>query len=148
MVRARLVPLRRPLRVASITLAVFVWLLVAPATARSQQLARVGAKSEAPRAADAFVWGYPLVVTERTLQSLARLTPVNQLTFQPTRSNATTRVIVAPNTDTLYAVAPLDLRGGPYALTLPAIPDRYYSFQLLSAYTDSFGYIGTRATHG
>jgi hypothetical protein len=106
------------------------------------------AESDAQRATDAYVWGYPLVVTERTLQSLARLTPVNHLTFQAARSGVTTRTIVAPNTDTLYAVAPLDLRGEPYVLTLPAIHDRYYSFQLISAYTDSFAYVGTRATGG
>jgi len=104
--------------------------------------------TDAERAADAYVWGFPLVVTERTLQSLARLAPENRLTFQPARSGITTRTIVAPNTDTLYGVAPLDLRGEPYVLTVPAIHDRYYSFQFISAYTDSFAYIGTRATGG
>lgn len=105
-------------------------------------------ESATARAADAYVWGYPLVVTERTLQSLSQLAPENHLTFQAARSNAGTRTVVAPNTDTLYAVAPLDLRGEPYVLTLPAIHDRYYAFQFISAYTDSFAYIGTRATGG
>jgi hypothetical protein len=31
---------------------------------------------------------------------------------------------------------------------VPAIHDRYYSFQFISAYTDSFAYVGTRATGG
>lgn len=132
---------------ASCALGLVAFLPIAPAAARPSQHERSVATTDTERAADAFVWGYPLVVTERVLQSLAPLTPVNHLTFQPTRSDASTRIVVAPNTDTLYAVGPLDLRGGPYALTLPAIRDRYYSFQLLSAYTDSFGYIGTRATH-
>ena len=105
-------------------------------------------QSGAQQAADAYVWGLPLVITERTLQSLAARVPENHLTFQPALSNVTTRTVVSPNTDTLYAVAPLDLRGEPYVLTLPAIHDRYYSFQLISAYTDSFAYIGTRATGG
>jgi hypothetical protein len=105
-------------------------------------------ESDTQLATDAFVWGFPLVVTERRLQTLAALTPVNHLTMQPARSGLNSRTIVAPNTDTLYAVAPLDLRGEPYVLTVPAIHDRYYSFQLISAYTDSFAYIGTRATGG
>jgi hypothetical protein len=105
-------------------------------------------ESAAEQAADAYVWGFPLVVTERTLQSLAARVPENHLTFQPALSDVTSRTIVSPNNDTLYAVAPLDLRGEPYVLTLPAIHDRYYSFQLISAYTDSFAYIGTRATGG
>jgi hypothetical protein len=106
------------------------------------------AESDAQLAADDYVWGYPLVVSERTLQSLAQLVPENHLTFQPTLANVSSRTIVSPNADTVYAVAPLDLRSEPYVLTLPAIRSRYYSFQLLSAYTDSFAYIGTRATGG
>ncbi len=122
--------------------------LVVTTVAALPRSAGAASTSAAQRAADAYVWGYPLVVTERTLESLAQRAPVNRLTFQPARSDVTTRTIVAPNTDTLYGVAPLDLRSGPYLLTLPAIRDRYYSFQLISAYTDSFAYIGTRATGG
>ncbi len=33
-------------------------------------------------------------------------------------------------------------------VTVPAIHDRYYALQFLSAYTDSFAYVGTRATGG
>jgi hypothetical protein len=105
-------------------------------------------KTAAERAADAYVWGYPLVVTERTFKLLAQRVPVNRLLFQPAVSTVSSRSIVAPNVDTLYGVAPLDLRGEPYVLTVPAIHDRYYSFQFISAYTDSFAYIGTRATAG
>lgn len=105
---------RRAVRVALSAFAAVVLFSVTPAAAAPSLRERANPKSDAARAADAFVWGYPLVVTERTLQSLVRLTPVNQLTFQPTRSDATTRIVVAPNTDTLYAVAPLDLRGGPF----------------------------------
>lgn len=99
-------------------------------------------------AAQAFVWGYPLVVTRRTMQLLAQVAGVNALRVQPTRSNVTSRSIVAPNTDTLYAFAVVDLRAGPRVLTVPAIHDRYYAFQFLSAYSDSFAYVGTRATGG
>ncbi len=99
-------------------------------------------------AAAAYIWGYPLVVTERTMQTLALRVGVNQLVFQPTISDVTSRSVVAPNTDTLYGVAILDLRGEPFVLKLPAIHDRYYSFQFISAYTDSFAYIGTRGTGG
>src|SRR5690242_14033276 len=106
------------------------------------------AKTAAQLAADAYVWGYPLVVTERTLQLLALRSPVNHLSFQNALANASSRSVVAPNADTLYATAALDLRGEPYVLTVPAIHDRYYVFQLLDAYTNSFGYIGTRATGG
>ena len=57
-------------------------------------------------------------------------------------------MIVAPNRDTLYSIAVLDLRAGPLVLTLPEVTDRYFTYQLLDAWTESFAYLGTRATDG
>ena len=70
------------------------------------------------------------------------------LTNQRTLSDASSRLVVAPNVDTLYSVAVLDLRRGPEVLTVPAIADRYYTYQFLDMYTESFAYVGTRATGG
>jgi hypothetical protein len=42
----------------------------------------------------------------------------------------------------------IDLRSGPVVLTVPAIHDRYYTYQFLDMYTESFAYVGTRATAG
>jgi len=99
-------------------------------------------------AAEAYVAGSPLVVSVRTLQRLGGLVGVNQLFWQNALAGPTNRVVVAPNRDTLYSIAVLDLRSEPMALTLPAVTDRYYTYQLLDAWTESFAYIGTRATGG
>lgn len=99
-------------------------------------------------AAEVYVAGYPLVVTVRTLQRLGGLLGVNQLTWQRSLAGPDSRTIVAPNRDTLYSVAVLDLRSGPVALTLPAVTDRYFTYQLLDAWTESFAYVGTRTTGG
>ena len=99
-------------------------------------------------AADGFVFGYPLVVTARTLQAFAPAVGVNRPFTQKARSDASSRIVVAPNTDTLYAIAVLDLRSGPLLLTLPDIRDRYHTFQFLDAWTESFAYLGTRTTGG
>ncbi|HEY8515496.1 MAG TPA: DUF1254 domain-containing protein [Candidatus Binatia bacterium] len=99
-------------------------------------------------ATEGFLFGYPLVVTERTLQTFGGLIGVNQPFTQQARSDSSSRVVVAPNTDTLYAIAVLDLRPGPLLLELPDIPDRYHTFQFLDAYTESFAYLGTRTTDG
>ena len=41
----------------------------------------------------------------------------------------------------------MDLRAEPIVLTVPAIEkDRYFSIQLIDAYTFNFDYIGSRAT--
>jgi hypothetical protein len=106
------------------------------------------AMTPAELTAEAYVAGYPLVVTTRTLQRLGGLLGVNQLVWQSTLSGPASRVIVAPNRDTLYSIAVLDLRSEPMVLTVPAIDDRYYAYQLLDAWTESFDYIGTRATDG
>ena len=57
------------------------------------------------------------------------------------------KAIVAPNADTPYSWAYLDLRAEPVVLTTPQIePGRYFSVQLVDAYTHNFAYLGTRAT--
>ena len=131
--RARAITIRNAFRCALVALA----------------LQACGDTSRAPQtAAEAYIWGYPLVVTIRTLETFASLIPVNQLTWQTALSGPDSRLVVAPNRDTLYAVAPMDLRGEPYALTVPEIGDRYYAFEMIGAYTDVFAYVGTRATGG
>lgn len=100
-------------------------------------------------AAEAFVWGYPLVVSERTMQSVALLVGTNTLFHQSALADTKTpRLIVSPNQDTLYSVAVVDLRSEPMVLTVPDVLDRYWVFQFLDAWTNSFRYIGTRATSG
>lgn len=99
-------------------------------------------------AADAYVWGMPLVVSMRTVETFARVIGVDHLANQQQLSDPQTRVIVAPNVDTLYSVAVLDLRRGPLVLTVPRIDDRYYTYEFLDMYTEAFAYVGTRATGG
>ena len=90
----------------------------------------------------------PLVVSMRTAQTFARLIGVNHLFNQAKLSAPGTGLVVAPNVDTLYSIAVIDLRSGPAVLTVPAIHDRYYTYQFLDMYTESFAYVGTRATAG
>jgi hypothetical protein len=104
--------------------------------------------SDIELAAATYVAGYPLVVTVRTLQRLGGLVGVNTLFWQTSLSGPQSRTVVAPNRDTLYTIAVLDLRSEPMVLTLPAVEDRYYTYQLLDAWTGSFAYVGTRATGG
>src|SRR5271155_760011 len=61
-------------------------------------------------AAGAYVWGLPLVVSLRTVQTFARLVGVNRLFDERSVTGPQTRLIVEPNVDTLYSVAVLDLR--------------------------------------
>lgn len=54
--------------------------------------------------------------------------------------------MVAPNVDTLYSIAHLDLGAGPVVLSHPAMGSRYFVFELLDPYTNVIGYIGSRTT--
>ncbi len=52
----------------------------------------------------------------------------------------------APNNDTLYSFTILDLDKEPLILSVPDMGDRYYTFEMASATSDNFGYVGKRTT--
>src|SRR4029079_4821028 len=57
------------------------------------------------------------------------------------------KAVHTPTSDTPYSMIGLDLRAEPIVLTVPPIEkDRYFSIQLIDAYTFNFDYIGSRAT--
>jgi hypothetical protein len=97
---------------------------------------------------EAFYAGVPLVVTMRTMQTFAGLVGVNNLFATKALSDADSRYVVAPNNDTLYAIAVLDLSIGARQLTLPAIEDRYHVVQILDAWMGVVDLLGTRTTGG
>jgi hypothetical protein len=95
-------------------------------------------------AVEAYIWGYPLVVMARTRAALVCAAGVNQFINQPSLAGPSSRVVVTPNTDTLYSSAWLDLRSGPVVLRVPAVAGRYYVFQLLDMYTNTITNVGSR----
>jgi hypothetical protein len=54
--------------------------------------------------------------------------------------------VTAPNADTLYTTAWLDVGNEPYVLSLPEAKDRYYLFPMLDGWTNVFQVPGTRTT--
>lgn len=57
------------------------------------------------------------------------------------------KAVQTPNSDTPYSMVGFDLRTEPIVLTFPKIEkNRYFSVQLVDAYTHNFAYIGTRTT--
>lgn len=94
-------------------------------------------------AAEAYLYGYPLLETER-LQAQAPAT--NTLIALTSYVDPEQHLVVAPNVDTLYTLAYLDLSAGPVVLSHPDMEDRYFGFQLMDPYTNVVGYIGSRTT--
>ena len=90
----------------------------------------------------AYRHGYPPLLSRASQNTFL----VNRLAGVAATTTPENLLTVLPNVDTAYTVARLDLRNGPVVVHVPAMCGRYYTLQLMDAYTDVFGYIGTRVT--
>ncbi len=98
----------------------------------------------------AFFYAFPLYEMARTAQTRAGPLggQLNRVGHRATLADHTSRQITAPNNDTVYSSAQLELLGGPVEIFSPSDAKRYFSIALMDAFTDNFAYIGTRATKG
>jgi hypothetical protein len=96
---------------------------------------------------DAYRYGLPLVSYLQLRNGGADGTEAtNVLLNIPVLPTALSRNLTAPNVDTLYTLANLDLGSGPVVLGHGDMSGRYFVFQLLDPWTNTFGYVGTRTT--
>lgn len=102
-------------------------------------------------AADAYIFGYPLVLMEVTRHiattrdgGFGLHAPMNCFAHMRTAPDATMRDVVTPNADTLHSNAWLDVTEEPLVLTVPDLGNRYYLMQLLDAWTNVFANPCTR----
>ncbi|MFE7772422.1 DUF1254 domain-containing protein [Streptomyces sp. NPDC057445] len=103
-------------------------------------------------AAEAYVYGYPLVY-EFTVAGACVDEGLRALPPAPFNTFAHVRKLAEPhdgfpsvNNDIVPSVAQLDLSGGPLVLHVPNADGAYYVLQFVDAWTNSFAYVGTRAT--
>jgi hypothetical protein len=105
-------------------------------------------------AKDAYIYGFPMVDSYRIMFAYwvdkggaEYKGPINTIQNTARVYGPEDKAIQTPNSDTPYSFAWLDLRAEPMVLTLPAIEQgRYYSVQLIDAYTYNFDYLGSRTT--
>jgi hypothetical protein len=105
-------------------------------------------------AKEAYTYGFPLVDSYRIQYSYFVDTknpeykaPWNQIKNIPRVYTPADTAIQTPNSDTPYSWLGLDLRAEPIVITMPSIEkNRYYSLQLIDAYTFNFDYAGSRTT--
>lgn len=100
-----------------------------------------------------YIFGYPLVTMNLTEQVMTNVkkpdglkAPIGQFINAREYPTASFRDVTAPNADTLYSTAWLDLSFEPYVLHLPDVNGRYYLMPLLSGWTEVFASLGTRTT--
>jgi hypothetical protein len=126
--------------------------------AAAQPVPEAGPTPEAPAgplgiATEAYIYGYPLVTTEMTRRILTNVVkpeglhaPMGQFANAREYPTAAFKAVTAPNADTLYSSAFLDLSQGPWVLQLPDEHGRYYLMPMLEAWTNVFADPGTRTT--
>ncbi len=94
----------------------------------------------------AYVYGYPLVLMEKTRQVFSQRFPMNRFNHAVAFPPATARTVVRPNIDTLYSSAWLDLSTEPIILSVPDTGGRYYLVQVMDAWTETIAVPGKRTT--
>jgi hypothetical protein len=106
-----------------------------------------------PEAIDAYVYGYPLVTMEMTRRVMTNVerpedtrAPMGQFVRMREYPTAAFRDVTAPNADTLYTTAWIDVGKEPWVLSLPNAHDRYFLFPMLDGWTEVFEVPGTRTT--
>jgi hypothetical protein len=113
----------------------------------SQAFAATGDLRTAAR--QAWVYGLPMIemATTRARALAGPLSPgVNRFAHARRLSGPESRAVTAPNNDTLYSSAWLDLTQGPVTLVLPRTGERYISAQFMNMFTDNDAVLGTRTT--
>jgi hypothetical protein len=108
-----------------------------------------------PVAVDAYIFGYPLVTMEMTRRIITNVEkvegsrgPMGELIRLRRYPDATYRDITAPNADTLYTTAFLDVGDEPWVLDQPDMGDRYFLLPFLDGWTEVFAVPGARTTGG
>jgi hypothetical protein len=112
-----------------------------------------GLEDAVSTATDAYVYGYPLVTMDVTRKRFTNVAqpdaahaPMGQLLKLRTYPAVDNHAVTAPNADTLYTTAWLDLSKEPYIFGIPDMADRYYLMPMLSGWTDVFQVPGKRTT--
>ena len=129
----------------------------AEADAKAAEAAAKEAAKEAEARAiaiEAYIYGYPLVTMEMTRRVMTNVekpegtrAPMGQFVrMRDVSRTPTFRDVTAPNADTLYTTAWLDVSKEPWILSIPDMKDRYYLFPMLDGWTNVFQVPGKRTT--
>ena len=111
------------------------------------------ASDEFALALEAYTFGYPLVTMEMTRRVITNVeapkgtkAPMGQLIKVRQYPDAAFRDVTAPNADTLYTTAFVDVGAEPWVVSLPDLDDRYALFPMLDGWTTVFDVPGKRTT--
>ncbi|MCC7517168.1 MAG: DUF1254 domain-containing protein, partial [Pseudomonadales bacterium] len=113
-------------------------------------LAQLAPQEAVAIATDAYVYGYSLVTTDVTRVQMSNVAqvealraPVNQFVNVKRYPPADYRGVSAPNADTLYSLAWLDVKE-PQVFSHPDMGDRFHLFPMVDLWMTIFASPGTR----
>jgi hypothetical protein len=103
---------------------------------------------------EAYTYGFPMIAAYKAMYEFnidktnsQYKGPFNTIVNEARVFTYKDTSIVTPNSDTPYSMVQMDLRAEPIVLCVPKIDkSRYYSVQLADLYSQTYGYIGSRAT--
>ncbi|WP_328392003.1 DUF1254 domain-containing protein [Nocardia sp. NBC_00416] len=88
-------------------------------------------------AADAYVFGYPMVLIDTLRRRALGYVSVNRFQHTSTLPAASQRTVIQIDLDNLYSVGWLDLRKEPVLFSVPEIRDRRWVMQVLDAWSNT-----------
>ena len=123
------------------------------ATGTGTGLAKENVFEALPLGVEAYTYGYPLVTMEMTRRVMTNVekpegtrAPMGHFVRLREYPSPDFKDVTAPNADTLYTTAWINVAAEPYILTLPDMKDRYCLFPLLDGWTNVFQVPGKRTT--
>ncbi|HTR04975.1 MAG TPA: DUF1254 domain-containing protein [Thermoanaerobaculia bacterium] len=115
--------------------------------------AAVKAREARDQAIEAYIYAYPLVTMETTRRVSTNVekpegskAPMGQFARLQNYPAVDDHTVTAPNADTLYTVAWLDVSKEPWIVSIPDMKDRYFLFPMLDGWTNVFQDPGKRTT--
>lgn len=104
-------------------------------------------------AEDAYIYGYSLISVEMTRKVMTNVekpsvkhAPMGQFANLREYPTAAFRDVTAPNADTLYSNAFIDVSKGPWVISWPDMGDRYYVWEFYDAWVPVIFDPGSRTT--
>jgi len=105
-------------------------------------------------AVDAYIYGYPLVTFDMARRQQTNVAvpdgehaPVGQLIKMRSYPAVDNHCCAAPNADTLYTIAWLDVGDDPWVFGIPDMGERYYIMPMLDGFSEVF-FVASSSTTG
>ena len=121
-------------------------LAAAPQSAAAQDTAAPSPAEALKIAVDAYVYGYPLVTFDMVRRQQTNVAapdaehaPMGQMILMRSYPAVDNHCCAAPNADTLYTMAWLDVSKEPMLFTIPEMVERYYIMPFLDGWSEVFG---------